>query len=61
MAQYQLPSDFFFGAAMSGPQTEGQWNPGGKLENLSGHCPCRIWARSITAWVPMPVTTLGCY
>ena len=25
MAQYQLPSDFFFGAAMSGPQTEGQW------------------------------------
>ena len=34
MAQYQLPSDFFFGAAMSGPQTEGQWNQGGKLENL---------------------------
>lgn len=34
MAQYQLPRDFFFGAAMSGPQTEGQWNQGGKLENL---------------------------
>ena len=34
MAQYQLPNDFFFGAAMSGPQTEGQWNQGGKLENL---------------------------
>ncbi len=34
MAQYQLPGDFFFGAAMSGPQTEGQWNQGGKLENL---------------------------
>ena len=31
MAQYQLPNDFFFGAAMSGPQTEGQWNQGGKL------------------------------
>ena len=29
-----LPSDFFFGAAMSGPQTEGAWNKGGKLENL---------------------------
>ena len=34
MAQYELPKDFFFGAAMSGPQTEGQWNQGGKLENL---------------------------
>ena len=34
MAQYQLPNDFFFGAAMSGPQTEGQWNQGGKLEDL---------------------------
>ncbi len=34
MAQYQLPNDFFFGAAMSWPQTEGQWNQGGKLENL---------------------------
>ena len=29
-----LPQDFFFGAAMSGPQTEGAWNKGGKLENL---------------------------
>ena len=29
-----LPDDFFFGAAISGPQTEGQWNKGGKLENL---------------------------
>lgn len=29
-----LPEDFFFGAAMSGPQTEGGWNVGGKLENL---------------------------
>ena len=37
MAQYQLPRDFFFGAAMSGPQTEGQWNQGGKLENLWGY------------------------
>ncbi len=29
-----LPKDFFFGAAMSGPQTEGGWNVGGKLENV---------------------------
>ena len=34
MATYVLPQDFFFGAAMSGPQTEGGWNIGGKLENL---------------------------
>ena len=31
---YTLPKDFFLGAAMSGPQTEGEWNTGGKLENL---------------------------
>lgn len=31
---YKLPDDFFFGAAMSGPQTEGHWRDGGKLENL---------------------------
>lgn len=29
-----LPEDFFFGAAMSGPQTEGRWHEGGKLENI---------------------------
>lgn len=29
-----VPQDFFFGAAMSGPQTEGAWHEGGKLENL---------------------------
>ncbi len=29
-----LPDDFFFGAAMSGPQTEGMWQAHGKLENL---------------------------
>ena len=34
MADLTLPKDFFFGAAMSGPQTEGGWNIGGKLENL---------------------------
>lgn len=34
MEQLTLPKDFFFGAAMSGPQTEGNWNVGGKLENL---------------------------
>lgn len=34
MAEHVLPSDFFFGAAMSGPQTEGGWNIAGKLENL---------------------------
>ena len=34
METYTLPKEFFFGAAMSGPQTEGGWNVGGKLENL---------------------------
>ena len=34
MEQLTLPKDFFFGAAMSGPQTEGEWKSGGKLENL---------------------------
>jgi len=29
-----LPRDFFFGAALSGPQTEGMWQAHGKLENL---------------------------
>lgn len=29
-----LPEDFFFGAAMSGAQTEGGWNVDGKLENM---------------------------
>ena len=30
----QLPEDFFFGAAMSGPQTEGAYKAGGKLQNM---------------------------
>ena len=30
----RLPDDFFFGAALSGPQTEGMWQAYGKLENL---------------------------
>lgn len=30
----KLPDDFFFGAAMSGPQTEGAWRQYGKLENV---------------------------
>lgn len=34
MSETKLPDDFFFGAAMSGPQTEGAWQAGGKLENL---------------------------
>ena len=29
----KLPKDFFFGAAMSGPQTEGSWNVGGRLRS----------------------------
>ena len=29
-----LPKDFFFGAALSGPQTEGLWQVAGKLETL---------------------------
>ena len=31
---YQLPENFFFGGSMSGPQTEGKWQDGGKLPNL---------------------------
>ncbi|MGN0287883.1 MAG: glycoside hydrolase family 1 protein [Atopobiaceae bacterium] len=34
MGNYKLPKDFFFGAAMSGPQTEGAWQDYGKLPNL---------------------------
>ncbi len=30
----KLPDDFFFGAALSGPQTEGMWQAHGKLENM---------------------------
>ena len=33
MTKSKLPKDFFFGAAMSGPQTEGAYNKGGKLPN----------------------------
>ncbi|MDO4537109.1 MAG: family 1 glycosylhydrolase, partial [Coriobacteriales bacterium] len=29
-----LPQDFFFGAALSGPQTEGAWKSYGKIENI---------------------------
>ncbi len=29
-----LPNDFFFGAALSGPQTEGAWQSYGKIENI---------------------------
>ena len=34
MAASKLPNDFFLGAAMSGPQTEGAWQRFGKIENL---------------------------
>ncbi|GFZ29810.1 beta-glucosidase [Clostridium zeae] len=34
MANYKLPKDFFFGAAMSGPQTEGAHNKDGKLPSV---------------------------
>ena len=32
--ELRLPKDFFMGAAMSGPQTEGAYRTGGKLENI---------------------------
>ncbi len=32
--EIRLPKDFFMGAAMSGPQTEGAYRTGGKLENI---------------------------
>ena len=32
--QLVLPDDFFFGAALSGPQTEGAWQSFGKIENI---------------------------
>lgn len=34
MSEIRLPDDFFLGAAMSGAQTEGAYNLGGKVENL---------------------------
>lgn len=34
MEKFELPKDFFLGAAMSGPQTEGEWRTGGRLESL---------------------------
>ena len=34
MSTCKLPQDFFFGAAMSGPQTEGAWQRYGKVENI---------------------------
>ncbi|GKU24927.1 glycoside hydrolase family 1 protein [Clostridium folliculivorans] len=37
MANYKLPKDFFFGAAMSGPQTEGAHNKDGKLPSVWDH------------------------
>ena len=46
---YKLPDDFFFGAAMSGPQTEGHWRDGGKLENLGV-----MAASSRTCGIPGP-------
>ena len=33
--ELKLPAHFFMGAAMSGPQTEGAYKSGGKLENIS--------------------------
>ena len=33
---YQLPENFFFGGSMSGPQTEGKWQDGGKLPGAEG-------------------------
>ena len=32
--EIHLPKHFFMGAAMSGPQTEGAYKIGGKLENI---------------------------
>lgn len=34
MAAVKLPDSFFFGSAMSGPQTEGAWAEDGKLESV---------------------------
>ena len=35
MSTCKLPQDFFFGAAMSGPQTEGAWQRYGKVEEFA--------------------------
>ena len=32
--KYQLPKDFFLGAAMSGPQTEGAYNKDGRQRSI---------------------------
>lgn len=49
MAASKLPNDFFLGAAMSGPQTEGAWQRFGKIENLwdtwSNECIEAFWNR----------------
>ena len=34
MSNYRLPDNFFFGAAMSGPQTEGAYNKDGRLKSI---------------------------
>ena len=49
MAELTLPENFFFGAAMSGPQTEGGWNVGGKLENVWD-----TWSNEDIGGVPQP-------
>ena len=34
MASFTLPRDFFFGAAASGPQTEGAYKAGGRIASV---------------------------
>ena len=34
--ELKIPENFFVGAAMSGPQTEGAYKTGGRLERIPG-------------------------
>ena len=52
-----LPQDFFFGAALSGPQTEGAWQSYGKIENTGTPGPIWTLARSTTVWARTAATT----
>lgn len=50
MGNYKLPEDFFFGAAMSGPQTEGAWQAYGKLNPEGAKCRGYHWWAVIDCW-----------
>ena len=44
----KLPDNFFFGAALSGPQTEGAYNVGGRLRSYWD-----MWSRKSMLFITM--------